>query len=651
MTDSGGRDFFMQGTSLLGDGEKTSDNPFLKAADNGIVPEQAKSFDKSAPATEVRTSVAERKVGSNKAEVELKRIAVEAVDVLEKAGLTSYSNEIRAIFSESKSQRFTVSVVGEFSRGKSTFINKLLARDILPVANMPTTAMLTRIRHSEKEGITIYDVGNKTKKSLALSVTSWENYVADDNGNDPSGVAFVGVNSPWLEKGIEIIDTPGAGDLEAGRAKLIGDALKSSDGAVITISALSALSMSEKVFIEERLISKKTPFLMLIVTKLDQVDVKQRNGVVDYIKEKLKMWKFNGIDVFIPYEIEMPDNKYKNIMGMDKITKHINSWMVSSERKALTLQWTALKLNSHLQSVIDYAKERQCLAGEENLEKKQQLLDKKSRMIEDADRVWDETKIRMIKKCDECYDMFLGKVADYKESLVEKMQYEVSHSSNPQKWWKDDFPYRLKIEMTNLSNNIEALVSRAYTKDTAWFNSVLEKNFKMGVLAGNDEIADKEHYAAFDAEADIELNDLSKGRMISRIGLTALSIGAAMGCMAIGVTPIFATMGLGTGGSIVSETIFKKKSENQKRILKDEIGRRIPIIVDNATSYSEKRIKAMYSNVISEATKQQEKWVESQKSVVLSAKDEMHGDSAFNASALIHEMKTICDKIEFIISD
>ena len=38
--------------------------------------------------------------------------------------------------------RFTVAVVGEFSRGKSTLINRLLGRSVLPVGNMPTTAML-----------------------------------------------------------------------------------------------------------------------------------------------------------------------------------------------------------------------------------------------------------------------------------------------------------------------------------------------------------------------------------------------------------------------------------------------------------------------------------------------------------------------------
>jgi len=408
------------------------------------------------------------------------------------------------------------------------------------------------------------------------------------------------------------------------------------------------MSMSEKLFIEERLISKKTPFLMLIITKLDQVEVSQRNRIVDYVHEKLKLWKFNGIKVYIPYDIEMPDDKYKGIMGMDKITKQINTWVVSSDRKRLTMEWTALKLKSHLESVIDYAKECQCLVDEDDAAKKAEMLEKKSGMLIEADRVWDETKMQMIQKGDACYDMFQNKVNEYKVSLTEKMQYEISHISNPQKWWKEDFPYKLKIEMTNLSNVTESLVSRNYTRDVAWFNSVLERNFKTGVLAETEEgLSIQDEFNALSmSDGNVQLTDLSKSRNMSRIGLTALSLGAALGCTAIGIMPIFATMGIGTGGSILSETLFKKKIETQKESLKQEIQQRIPQIIENATASSESRIKAMYSNVIKEATKQQGKWMDTQKSVISAASGKSGSGVGFDAEALIRELRSICKNID-----
>ncbi len=42
---------------------------------------------------------------------------------------------------------FSVAVVGEFKRGKSTFINALLGKEILPADIAPTSATLNRVTH------------------------------------------------------------------------------------------------------------------------------------------------------------------------------------------------------------------------------------------------------------------------------------------------------------------------------------------------------------------------------------------------------------------------------------------------------------------------------------------------------------------------
>ena len=46
-----------------------------------------------------------------------------------------------------ESRNFSVGILGEFKRGKSSFINALLGREILPVDALPTTATLNRITY------------------------------------------------------------------------------------------------------------------------------------------------------------------------------------------------------------------------------------------------------------------------------------------------------------------------------------------------------------------------------------------------------------------------------------------------------------------------------------------------------------------------
>ena len=43
---------------------------------------------------------------------------------------------------------FSVAIVGEFKRGKSTLINALLEKDVLPTDVVPTTATLNKVAYS-----------------------------------------------------------------------------------------------------------------------------------------------------------------------------------------------------------------------------------------------------------------------------------------------------------------------------------------------------------------------------------------------------------------------------------------------------------------------------------------------------------------------
>ena len=590
------------------------------------------------PATAVKSDTAPKMSGTDEAvdvslNVSGKLITAmdRAIKFFKEAKLNRFAAEVETIKKETLRQRFTVAVVGEFSRGKSTFVNNMFRRNLLPVANMPTTAMLTRIRYSEKEAIAIFDATLKNKKLLPLCEESWENYVADDSGNDPNGVAFVGIDSPWLKSGIEIIDTPGAGDLEEKRSLIIGDALKGSDSAIITISAEAAMSMSEKLFIEERLIAKKTPFLMLIITKLDRIALEQRNSVIAFVKEKLELWNMNNIPVYVPYNVELPDSKYSAITGMDKVIGQINSWITGSDRKKITEEWITLKLENVFSSAESFIGEQRCLAQAENEEKRKEMLEEKKRLIDKAQQVWEETKNEMIKKGDACYDSFLSKAEGYKASITEKLQYEVMHASNLKKWWESDYPYRLKIEMTNMSSSVENLISRTVSKDVTWFNNILEKNFKTCVLFNSEETSDKEAYTNFAVSSDVALKDTTVEKNISKIGIAALSVTAALLCASVGVTSLIGTMGISTGGSILTDSFFRKKSDAQKELLKEELRKDVPRVVTNAMVHSENRIKNIYVDIIKDAGKKQKEWYDNQCEMIKSGanNDKFKDTSAF----------------------
>ena len=53
-------------------------------------------------------------------------------------------------------EKFELVVVGEFSRGKSTFINAMLGRTILPVSKNPTTTVISKIVYGGQPAYTLH---------------------------------------------------------------------------------------------------------------------------------------------------------------------------------------------------------------------------------------------------------------------------------------------------------------------------------------------------------------------------------------------------------------------------------------------------------------------------------------------------------------
>ena len=476
--------------------------------------------------------------------------------------------------------------------------------------------MMTRIRHRKEEKIAVYNDKGQRVKVMPLSEEAWDGLTADNMyGRDMKGVVMVGAKNTWLrENCLEIIDTPGAGDLEESRTQIISDALLGSDGAIITISATSPLSESEQLFIEQRLITKKIPFLMLIVTKLDLIPLKERSNVLSYIKKRLSLTEAGHVPVFVPYTVDMPDHMHDDIIGLDKIKEEVLSWLYHPERARLTTQWITGRVDSLLETAKESLKEQIHLLDIDK-EKREELIQTKKNAINQAENVWEELKIEMRGHYVECYRLFGEKVQEHTNNMIERLQYECKRTNNPQKWWKEDYPYRVKIELTNMATGLENVISRKIMDDTNWFTRTLNENFKKRIILEKQTVIEKD--AFFDSGyigEEMELDDLTQKRELSRIGTTAVSILGAitLNLAGLGMFSLVATSGVSTGVALVSERFFRGKIEEQQQRIQDKITQIIPKIVLESIEQSERRLQAVYDEIIEKASKEEQLWLQAQ---------------------------------------
>lgn len=359
-------------------------------------------------------------------------LVTNTIKTLGEIGMSTLSGRVQNVFNQVARETFTVGFVGEFSRGKSTLINNLLGTNILPVANLPTTALMTRIRYGIKPKMVVFDSHGIKQKELPLVKDSWSGLTAANfNDNEPEGFVTVLIDKPWLGKyGIELIDTPGAGDLKRKRAKVIGEALLGCESAIITVSAAQPLSLSEKLFIEQRLIANRTPFLALAITRLDLVPEKERDIQVEYIINKLKSWNIN-IPILIPDDIQLPSNKYESIKGMDKLRGLIVSWLQRPERSRLIENW----LSSQIMNILVTA--QNSLAQQVELYQKSDnerlaIISEKNHKLTEMTLSWGKLRVELTERCGKCYDLFRIKYEELVQGIIENCNM------------KQDIRYKLK---------------------------------------------------------------------------------------------------------------------------------------------------------------------------------------------------------------
>ena len=564
----------------------------------------------------------------------------QTIDILEKCGFRKLSARVNQIQNDLNRERFVISVVGEFNHGKSTFLNHLLDNAaMLPVADLPTTAVLTRIRYANQPKMAVFDEKGARKAMLDIHEDSWTGLVANNFGKeDPKGSVIVGIPNSWLGKyNIEIVDCPGAGDLSEERARVIGDVLNRTDGAVIALNATAALSNSEKIFIKNRILSRKTPFTLIIVNKLDLVKKDERNKIIKYIKDVLALNKMN-IPVYIPYDIEMPDDTYDSIIGMDKVMNAIVSWIYTPERQQLIENWAKVRISEIVSTAIETLSEQEKLLKLDD-KKRLEVIGSKKQALSKLELEWNELALKLQSKSNDCYARFLEKVEEFSSDVIERLQYEASHAGSPEKWWKEDYPYRLKVELANMSVGLENVISRIVSNDAKWFNDLLSQKFNSVIQVGSIYITDKDEYRNQKSQRVLEFEDLNKKQNYTRIGTVALSLALAP---AFG---LLATMGIGTASTLITSSVFKKKIEEQRTLVKEAIAKDVPTIVMQATANSEKRVQSLYDEMLDDSNKKKQTWLETQAAAIESANTSQVQSQLDGITANKTQLEEIINKI------
>jgi ribosome biogenesis GTPase A len=185
------------------------------------------------------------------------------------------------------SESFRVLVCGEFKSGKSTLINALIGRRILPSYAVPTTAIICEISFGEEpRAVLVRRHGNRTEK-IPIQVEDLEKYVTIDKKNPEAENPYESAQLYWpleiCRNRVEIIDSPGLNEADQRQLITLGY-LKTADAIVFVSDSQRPISLSEHDFIIDFL-DAFDPFF--VFNKINWVDENERADVKAWIEAKL----------------------------------------------------------------------------------------------------------------------------------------------------------------------------------------------------------------------------------------------------------------------------------------------------------------------------------------------------------------------------
>jgi GTPase SAR1 family protein len=172
-----------------------------------------------------------------------------------------------------RTKQYSLAVMGEFKRGKSSLINALMGHKILPAGVEPTTATINRITYGpELKALVHFKDGTKREvdiNKLAEYVTK----LTPDGASRAAQIEEAVVYAPVVicQNHVDIIDTPGLNDEES-MTKISTDILNSVDAVLFTIQAKSPFSGTEKNFVCQLIKSNNINNVIFVVTFMDQLD-------------------------------------------------------------------------------------------------------------------------------------------------------------------------------------------------------------------------------------------------------------------------------------------------------------------------------------------------------------------------------------------
>lgn len=378
-----------------------------------------------------------------------------------------------------QSTNFKVMILGEFKRGKSTFINALLGEEILPAFATPCTAIINEVKWGERQRAVLHfnQVDGEAKKEpKEIPVDEIEEYVVIKEDVDQSQA----INESPYEKlelfwplelckdRVEIIDSPGLNEHKT-RQQVTENYLITVDAIILVLSCEQLFSKSEQEVVDNKLRPMGHEDIFFVCNRINLIRRNEVDRVKDSAIRKLSSRTRLGperiffIDALGALDGKLEnDNKALQESGVPQLEIALQNFL-TDEKGPVKIRRLAQELRNAINEVRKTIPEQIAMLKTDVSE-----LEKRYAAAQEPLKILEEKRRSIIQKLansiEDTKDQVSYKTKDFCRDLVPKIKTIAQE-------------YQLQTEIKLLFQDPRPSIEAAVKEITSYLESQLEKEF------------------------------------------------------------------------------------------------------------------------------------------------------------------------------
>lgn len=204
-------------------------------------------------------------------------------------GMAEQAGDMDQVRDRLQNHVFSVGIMGEFKRGKSTVINALLGQAVVPADILPCSATLNYIRWSPDKNAEIHFKDGSTQTVAVEELTNYVTKITAESEEMAATVDHAVVHYPCMfcQNGVQIVDTPGLNDDDRMTA-ISEQVIPTLDAIIMVLAVDSPFSKSEAEFVRNKVMTSDLGRIIFVVNKIDHIDEDDVERVLADIRKRIE---------------------------------------------------------------------------------------------------------------------------------------------------------------------------------------------------------------------------------------------------------------------------------------------------------------------------------------------------------------------------